>query len=374
MRLCKKRPRKMLSSYWLKRFITRGKRKQNMARRRRKVGSGRHYEAVRRQNDSLPDGMLAKLVNQKYAVVGEHSAAKLCHWAGESLRAQGQCYKAKFYGIASHRCLQCTPVLQFCNHACVFCWRMMPERDRYGDIKGFEWGDAKEISDGLVKAQKTLVAGFGGNPEVKRSLYVEALSPKHVALSLTGEPAMYPKMDRLLSEFHARGMTTFVVTNGTLPEAVAKWKTLPTQFYVSLVAPNEEVYKKFIRPSTPGLWKKYQKTLGMMPEIGKTTRTVLRMTIARGINDGDLEGYAKQVKLASPHYVEVKSMVFVGGARSPERGLGMDSMLKIGEIEVLAKELARRTSYRFTDVHAPSRVVLLCRDEETEKNRMIKLQ
>jgi len=342
-----------------------------MARVRRKLGKGRHYDALRRENDSLPDKMLAKLVNQKYAVVGEHSAAKLCHWAGESLRGKGECYKSKFYGISSHRCLQCTPVLQFCNHACVFCWRMMPERDAYGDVAGFEWNDAKTVADGLVAGQKTLVAGFGGNPEVKKALYLEALAPKHVALSLTGEPTMYPKMDRLLADFHARGMTTFVVTNGTLPEAVAKWKVLPTQFYVSLVAPNEKVYRQFIRPSAPGLWKKYQKTLGMMPDIGKKTRTVLRMTIARGVNDCGMEGYAAQIRMAQPHYVEVKSMVFVGGAREPSRGLTLESMLSVKEIEEIAHALARMTGYRFTDVHAPSRVALLCRDGETEKNRKI---
>ncbi|MFA6907878.1 MAG: 4-demethylwyosine synthase TYW1 [Candidatus Micrarchaeia archaeon] len=342
-----------------------------MARVRRKLGKGKHYDALRRGNASLPDGMLAKLVNQKYAVVGEHSAAKLCHWAGESLRGRGECYKSKFYGISSHRCLQCTPVLQFCNHACVFCWRMMPERNVYGNVKGFAWGEPGEIAEGLVKAQKTLVAGFGGNPDVKKSLYIEALSPKHVALSLTGEPAMYPKMDGLLSDFHARGMTTFVVTNGTLPEAVAKWKTLPTQLYVSMVAPNEEVYRKFIRPSTPGLWKKYLRTLGMMPEIGGRTRTVLRMTIARGVNDTGLEGYAAQIKTAQPHYVEVKSMVFVGGAREPSRGLALESMLTMDEITAIANELAGMAGYRFTDTHAPSRVALLCRDGETEKNRKI---
>ncbi|MCX6770989.1 MAG: 4-demethylwyosine synthase TYW1 [Candidatus Micrarchaeota archaeon] len=362
-----------------------------MARARRQQGVGRHYESARRKNASLPDGMLARLVNQKYAIVGEHSAAKLCHWAGESLKGQGGCYKSKFYGISSHRCLQCTPVLQFCNHACVFCWRMMPERDKflrnlsvlepqlqsedkYGDVKGFGWDDAGDVAEGLVKAQKTLVSGFGGNPEVKKALYIESLSPKHVALSLTGEPAMYPKMDKLLSEFHARGMTTFVVTNGTLPEAVAKWKVLPTQFYVSMVAPNEEVYKRYIRPSSPGLWKKYQKTLGMMPEIGKRTRTVLRMTLCRGVNDTDLEGYAKQIKLAQPHYIEVKSMVFVGGARSPGRGLALESMLKMEEIEAIAHKLAKMTDYRFTDTHAPSRVALLCRDERTEMERKIKWQ
>ena len=345
-----------------------------MARVRRKLGAGKHYDALRRGNDSLPDRMLARLVNQKYAVVGEHSAAKLCHLAGESLRGKGECYKSRFYGISSHRCLQCTPVLQFCNHACVFCWRMMPERDKYGDVKGFSWGEPKDIADGLIAGQKTLVAGFGGNKDVKRALYVESLSPKHVALSLTGEPTMYPKMDGLLREFHAKGMTTFVVTNGTLPEAVAKWKTLPTQFYVSMVAPNEEIYRQFIRPSTPGLWKKYLKTLGMMPEIGKKTRTVLRMTIARGVNDTDLEGYAAQIRLAQPHYVEVKSMVFVGGAREPARGLSLESMLGVKEIDEIAHKLALMTDYRFTDTHAPSRVALLCRDGETEKNRKIQWQ
>jgi len=342
-----------------------------VARVRRKLGKGKHYESIRKGNASLPDGLLARLVNQKYAVVGEHSAAKLCHWAGESLRGRGECYKSKFYGISSHRCLQCTPVLQFCNHACVFCWRMMPERDKYGEVKGFGWDNAGIVADGLVKAQKTLVAGFGGNPEVKKALYIEALSPKHVALSLTGEPTMYPKMDKLLSEFHVKGMTTFVVTNGTLPEAVAKWKTMPTQFYVSMVAPNEKIYQKFIRPSAPGLWKKYVKTLGMMPDIGKKTRTVLRMTIARGVNDCDLEGYAKQIKTAQPHYVEVKSMVFVGGARSPERGLALESMLSMDEVQKIAEELARLTGYKAVDGHAPSRVVLLCRDASAEKNRMI---
>ena len=345
-----------------------------MARVRRKLGRGRHYETLRKKNASLPDKMLARLVKQKYAVVGEHSAAKLCHWAGESLKGRGECYKSKFYGIASHRCLQCTPVLQFCNHACVFCWRMMPERDKYGKISGFSWEEPKSIAGGLVAAQKTLVAGFGGNPEVSRALYVEALSPAHVALSLTGEPTMYPKLEELIAEFHSRGMTTFVVTNGTFPEKVAKWKALPTQFYVSMVAPNEEVYRKFIRPSTQGLWKKYMKTLEMMPEIGKRTRTVLRMTLARGVNDGDLEGYAKQIKIAQPHYVEVKSMVFVGGARQPDRGLALESMLGMEEVEAIARKLAEATGYRFTDTHAPSRVALLCRDGETEKGRRIKWQ
>lgn len=238
-------------------------------------------------------------------------------------------------------------------------------------VKKFAWDEPEQMAEWLISAQRDIISGFGGNKKVGRKMYEEAMKPKHVALSLTGEPTMYPHMSKLLEEFHKKGMTTFLVTNGTFPERIASWKTMPTQLYVSLVAPNEEVYRKFIRPTSPNLWKKYNKTLQMMPEHGKRTRTVLRMTIARGVNDSDLEGYAAQIKMARPHYVEVKSMVFVGGARLKERGLSAGSMLEMDEMEKLAGKLAQRTDYIVSDRHAPSRVVLLCRNKETETQRML---
>ena len=354
-----------------------------MARRRQGSGETKYYRKARAGNSAIPDGLLKKLIAQKYHVAGEHSAAKLCHWADETLKGGEGCYKNRFYGIASHRCLQCTPVLLFCNHACVFCWRMMPERDKYGGLGGaglrgrsplglaFEWDEPKKIADWLVAAQRDIVSGYGGNPKVQKKMYDEANAPVHVALSLTGEPTMYPHLEKLLEEFHGRGMTTFLVTNGTFPERVEKWETFPTQFYVSMVAPNEEVYRKAIRPVSPGLWKKYLHMLELMPQIEKKTRTVLRMTIARGVNDSDLEGYAAQIRTARPHYVEVKSMVFVGGARNPERGLSKTSMLEMDEIGEFGKKLAKLSGYIISDRHIPSRVVLLCRDKDAEKNRMI---
>jgi tRNA wybutosine-synthesizing protein 1 len=250
----------------------------------------------------------------------------------------------------------------------------MPEKSmKFEDMpaKRFEWDAPEKIVEWLVEAQRGIISGFGGNKKVSRKMYGEAMKPKHVALSLTGEPTMYPHMSRLLEEFHARGITTFLVTNGTFPERIASWKTMPTQLYVSLVAPNEEVYRKFIRPASPNLWKKYMETLGMMPGLGKRTRTVLRMTITRGVNDSDLDGYAAQIKLAQPHFVEVKSMVFVGGARLEGRGLEKESMMEMEEMEKLAEELAGKTGYFVSDRHVPSRVVLLCRDRNAEKGRGI---
>ena len=50
---------------------------------------------------------------QGYRLVGNHSAVKTCHWARKSLSTGGRenCYKQKFYGVPSHRCLQMTPSL-----------------------------------------------------------------------------------------------------------------------------------------------------------------------------------------------------------------------------------------------------------------------
>ncbi|HIH30995.1 TPA: 4-demethylwyosine synthase TYW1 [Candidatus Micrarchaeota archaeon] len=348
-----------------------------MGRQRKDLEKNKYYKSARGKNRSIPSPLLKLLIRQKYHIAGEHSAAKLCHWSGEALKGGEGCYKNKFYGISSHRCLQCTPVLLFCNHACVFCWRMMPERKlKFEDMpcKGFSWDEPEKIAKWLIEAQKEIVSGFGGNPKVKKELFGEAMEPMHVAISLTGEPTMYPHLEKLLDEFHRRGLTTFLVTNGTFPEQIEKWKTYPTQFYVSMVAPNEQVYRKAIRPASTGLWKKYLGMLRLMPAIGEKTRTVLRMTLTRGVNDSDLEDYANQVRVAQPHYVEVKSMVFVGGARLKERGLSSGSMFEMDEIDGIAEKLAGMTGYAVSERHVPSRVVLLRRDAEAEKKRMIKWQ
>ena len=39
------------------------------------------------------------------------------------------------------------------------------------------------------------------------------LQPKHCALSLVGEPIMYPEINALVRLLHGRGLSTFLVTN-----------------------------------------------------------------------------------------------------------------------------------------------------------------
>ena len=65
----------------------------------------------------------AKLEKQAYRLAGNHSVVKVCLWAKNKLRNKGTCYKHKFYGIKSWRCVQMSPVLDLCNLKCRWCWR-----------------------------------------------------------------------------------------------------------------------------------------------------------------------------------------------------------------------------------------------------------
>lgn len=67
----------------------------------------------------------------------------------------------------------------------------------------------------------------------------EGLSPRHCALSLVGEPIMYPEINTLVDELHRRRISTFLVTNAQFPEKIRMLKPItqvcmPT-FYCSLI-------------------------------------------------------------------------------------------------------------------------------------------
>ena len=48
----------------------------------------------------------------------------------------------------------------------------------------------------------------------------EGLNPRHCALSLVGEPIMYPEINTLVEELHRRRISTFLVTNAQFPDAI----------------------------------------------------------------------------------------------------------------------------------------------------------
>ena len=297
----------------------------------------------------MDEALKAMFEKQDYAVVGGHSAVKTCHWLRESLIKDRVCYKQEFFGINSHRCLQMTPVANVCNHKCLYCWRYQGKDDVIE-----EWDDPKMIVDGTIEAQRRLVSGFKGDERCDPVMWEEARNPNQVAISLTGEPTMYPYLGELIAEYKRRGFTTFLVTNGTLPEALRNLDPLPTQLYISIDAPNREIYNKLCLPKTGGLWNKLMETLELLPSLD--TRTVGRHTLVKGWNLGYEEQYAKLDELSDVDFIEPKGYVYVGYSR--ER-MSMDNMPSFEDIEAFANNMAERTGYKIIGSFRPSRVVLL---------------
>lgn len=321
----------------------------------------------------MPEELRNKMEKQGYHFVGGHSAVKICEYTANGLKGETLCYKYTFYGIRSWRCVQATPAIG-CDLGCSFCWRLIPEEHgfKWNELNAVqEWDDPEKIIDGMVKEQKRIVSGYKAlaDTELKQKRWKEANEPMHVALSLTGEPMFYPKMGQLINAFHKRGISTFLVHNGTLPEAVAKLNPLPTQLYISLQAPDKETYIRTTRPKIPNTWERFLECMDVMKTL--KTRTVLRMTLVKGLNMHNPAGYAELIKRASPNYVEVKGFSFVGGSREPVRGLQLQSMPNHEEIKEFAKKLAELTGYSATVEHKPSRIVLLCKDQESAKKRII---
>jgi tRNA wybutosine-synthesizing protein 1 len=286
-----------------------------------------------------------------------HTAVQTCGWTANALRGEGTCYKHAFYGIRSHQCVQMTPVVT-CNERCVFCWR--DHRGHTFELDDVDWDDPAAVADASVNLQRRLLSGFGGHDAVPRDRFEEAMEPRHVAISLDGEPTLYPHLPELIEEFHSRDMTTFLVTNGTRPDVVADCS--PTQLYVSVDAPDPETFEDVVRPVTDDAWDRLLETLDVLANSGDT-RTVIRTTLLAGENVADPEGYAALYERADADFVELKAYMHVGHSRNR---LDRETMPTHDDVVAFARAVQEQLPGHdvLKDVPA-SRVALLARDEET---------
>lgn len=304
----------------------------------------------------LPADLAAMLRRQQYALFG-HSAVKLCHWTKASLYRGKVCYKQKFYGINSHRCIQMTPAVSWCQQACIFCWR--PLTTLGSKMKDYD--SPTEIVEESIKMQRKLLSGYGALKEqIGEKKLKEANNPTHVAISLSGEPTIYPKLPELIKAYHKKNFTTFVVSNGMLPEMLSKIK--PTQLYLSLESPNEKMHKKINAPLIKGSWKRLNESLELFPSI--KTRRVIRLTAVKGLNMEEEKGFAKLIEKAAPDFVEVKGYMYVGFSR---QRLRQENMPLHSEVKEFALRINNYLDYELSDEAAESRVVLLSSGKKGRK-------
>lgn len=302
---------------------------------------------------------IKNLEKQQYRIIGQHSAVKTCGWTKQMIRGNGGCYKLKFYGIMSNQCMQMTTSIS-CANRCTFCWRGY----KAPVSKEWKWGvdEPEMILDGSIKAHHNLLVGFKGNKEAKT--YEKSTTVKHVALSLTGEPIIYPRMNELIDGFHKEGISTFLVTNAQFPEQIRDLKPI-TQLYISLDAPNKELLKKVDVPLFKDYWERLNQSLEYMAE--KKGRTCIRLTVVKGLNDVMPEKYAKLIHKANPDFLEVKAYMYVGASR--ER-LKKENMPLHEDIVVFTKELIKYLQdYDIVSEHIPSRVVMLAKKTFKKNNK-----
>ncbi|MBS3760755.1 4-demethylwyosine synthase TYW1 [Halodesulfurarchaeum sp.] len=299
--------------------------------------------------------MTQQVSGPNYHTIG-NTAVQTCGWTKNALRGEGTCYKHKFYGIQSHRCLQMTPVVR-CNERCVFCWR-----DHAGhtyELGDADWQDPESVVTASIELQRELLAGFGGNDDVPTDRFDEANEPKHVAISLDGEPTLYPHLPELIEAYHDQEFTTFLVSNGTRPDVLQA--AAPTQLYVSLDAPDRETYESVVRPREATAWEDLMESLAVLQD--HESRTTIRTTLVAGENMADPTGYANLYREADPDFIEIKGYMHVGSSRDR---LDRDAMPDHEEVV----EFARSVQEHLPDFNVlreanPSNVAMLARDSDT---------
>ncbi|TDA36287.1 4-demethylwyosine synthase TYW1 [Candidatus Nezhaarchaeota archaeon WYZ-LMO8] len=309
------------------------------------------------------------LRQQKYQLIGSRktAAVKKCYWLHMALTSNRFCYK-NWYGIESHRCIQMTPTLA-CPNSCLHCWRIErgdPNTSPWKEEDFITHDDEKAIFEQAIRAQFRILSGYKSNPKVIKERYVEALHPRHFAISLAGEPTLYNRLGEFIELCRSKGFTTFLVTNGMYPEKLASLidKGRPSQLYISVNASSDEKFMALSRCSLIDGWQRLMRSLRLLREF--KCPTVIRITVIRGVNDheNDIESFAKLISLAEPWYVEVKGFMYLGYSRFR---LELSNMPKHRDVLSFAEKLSKVCGYNLVAESLASRVALLSRISEPVK-------
>eukprot|EP01129_Flabellula_baltica_P006239 TRINITY_DN2317_c0_g1_i1.p1 TRINITY_DN2317_c0_g1~~TRINITY_DN2317_c0_g1_i1.p1 ORF type:complete len:661 (-),score=169.57 TRINITY_DN2317_c0_g1_i1:44-2026(-) len=247
------------------------------------------------------------LTKQGYKILGSHSGVKLCRWTKSMLRGRGGCYKHTFYGITSYQCMEMTPSLA-CANKCVFCWR------HHSNPVGTQWkwkvDNPEFLVDSAVENHFKMINTMKGVPGVVPERFIEGTTKvKHCALSLVGEPIIYPHINEFLDLLHERDISTFLVTNAQFPDRMQDLRPV-TQLYVSIDAGTPESLKEIDRPLFSDFWERFLGSIDVLAEKGQ--RTVFRLTLVKEWNMQEITNYATLIRRGRPDFIEVKGVTYCG--------------------------------------------------------------
>jgi tRNA wybutosine-synthesizing protein 1 len=278
--------------------------------------SAKKAKAAKGPAEMVTPRQRASLTKEGYKIIGTHSAVKLCRWTKNQLRGRGGCYKHTCYGITSYQCMEATPSLA-CANKCTFCWRH--HKNPVGTSWRWKEDDPAMIVERALALHDQMVKQMKGVPGVKPDRLAEARTVQHCALSLVGEPIMYPRINELVGELHERKISTFLVTNAQFPECIDRLDPV-TQLYVSIDASTKESLEAVDRPLFKDFWERFQASLRSLRQ--KKQRTVYRLTLVKEHNMDEVREYSNLVALGQPDFIEVKSVTFCGKSDASDLTFG----------------------------------------------------
>ncbi|KAL0137418.1 hypothetical protein V8B55DRAFT_1528165 [Mucor lusitanicus] len=278
------------------------------AKAKRLIGTdaGNKPKTAPQAREMVSPMILKNLTKQGYKVIGSHSGVKICRWTKSALRGRGFCYKHAFYGIQSHLCMETTPSLA-CANKCVFCWRH--HTNPVGTTWRWKVDDPQFILDGAMENHYKMIKQLKGVPGVKAERFQEAFTIRHCALSLVGEPIFYPHINEFVTKLHENNISSFLVTNAQFPDKIAEMVPV-TQLYVSVDAATKDSLKKIDRPLFRDFWERFLNCLEQLALKGQ--RTVYRMTLVKGHNTAEIDGYVELIRRGKPSFIEVKGVTYCG--------------------------------------------------------------
>ncbi|GMH54109.1 hypothetical protein TL16_g01609 [Triparma laevis f. inornata] len=254
-----------------------------------------------------------------------------------------------------------------------------PKQNPVGRTWRWKTDDPYEIVASAVDLHVNMIKGTKGIPGVLPERWKEAHTVAHCALSLVGEPIMYPRINELLQELHRRHISTFLVTNGQHPEAIDTLVPV-SQLYVSVDAPTPDSLEAIDRPLFKDAFERLKTSLKYLR--GRGQRTVARLTIVKGWNSDEIDGYADLIALGQVSFVELKGVTFCG--TSDASNLNMSNSPWHHEVEEFAEKLRKRLQvlterggrdppplYGLACAHKHSCSVLLARVDQFAKDNPV---
>ncbi|GMI24204.1 hypothetical protein TeGR_g6525 [Tetraparma gracilis] len=132
-------------------------------------------------------------------------------------------------------------------------------------------------------------------------------------------------------------ISTYLVTNGQHPDAIDTLIPV-TQLYVSVDAPTPQSLEAIDRPLFKDAWDRLKRSLTLVRK--KRQRTVARLTVVKGWNSDEIDGYADLIALGQVSFVEVKGVTFCG--TSDASNLNMSNSPWHHEVVEFTEKLRKR--------------------------------